>query len=623
MKNLFTILFCNLLVTFAFSQAPEIEWDKTIGGIGFDRFNNIGQTFDGGYILTGFSNSPISGDKSESSFDDINDIWLIKLNASGEIEWENTIGGSLEEKNGFIEQTNDSGFILGCSSNSGISGEKTTECFGEFDYWVLKLNNIGAIQWQITIGGSGNDELQDIHQTVDGGFILGGYTNSDISGNKTEEGYGLKDFWIVKLDTVGTIEWQESYNGNGDDNLRSVFQTSDGGFVIGGESTSGIYGDKTETNVGGTYDYWLLKLNNLGVVEWQNTIGGSSGETLTKVIQTSDGNYFVGGYSLSPISGEKTEGPIGLTDFWVMKLDNVGELIWQNTIGGSLGDYLISFTETSDQGFLLGGQSNSNASGDKTENNLSAFGGPLYSDCWIVKLDPNGNIIWQNTIGGMLADDIYSLQRTFDNGYILGCSSNSPIGVDKSEECIGDIDYWVVKILPDICAIPTGLFTDNITPTQAKAHWNSVPSAEKYQLFYREIGGTNWTKLIAESNFKNIYGLSPETNYEYKVRTKCDGENTMFSPVEYFTTLPLKSGEINDQFIIYPNPSSETIIIKVSNSLSPYSSLQITDISGKIISELNISSSENEIDISNYPSGIYFVKMIIDDKQLIEKFIKQ
>ncbi|QQR96354.1 MAG: hypothetical protein IPJ93_07000 [Bacteroidota bacterium] len=223
------------------------------------------------------------------------------------------------------------------------------------------------IEWQNTIGGNYTDQLYSIQQTTDGGYILGGWSESYISGDKTENSFGCSDYWVVKLDSIGNIQWQNTIGGNSGDGLYSVQQTTDGGYILGGVSTSNISGDKTE-NSQGYIDYWVVKLDASGNIQWQNTIGGNSDDYLTSIQQTTDGGYILGGSSNSNISGDKTENSQGDYDYWVLKLDPTGNIQWQNTIGGSINDQLYSIQQTIDGGYILGGWSNSNISGDKTEN---------------------------------------------------------------------------------------------------------------------------------------------------------------------------------------------------------------------------------------------------------------
>jgi hypothetical protein len=367
-------------------SSGNIEWQNTIGGNGYDYLYSVIETTDGGYLLGGYSTSSISGDKTEAS-EDYYDYWVVKLDGSGDILWQNTIGGNYDDLLRCVIQTTDGGYLLGGYSISGISGDKTEAKQGDDDYWVVKLNGLGDILWQNTIGGNNHDVLYSVIQTADSGYLLGGYSYSGISGDKTEACQGLWDYWVVKLNGSGDILWQKTIGGNGWDFLHSVIQTADGGYLLGGYSQSGISGDKTEANQG-FWDYWVVKLDGSGNILWQNTIGGSEGDYLYSVIETSDGGYLLGGFSFSGISGDKTEANEGIyDDYWLVKLDGSGDILWQNTIGGNDDDVLYSVIQTTDGGYLLGGNSYSGISGDKTE---ASQGG---SDYWVVKLTGNYNVI--------------------------------------------------------------------------------------------------------------------------------------------------------------------------------------------------------------------------------------
>jgi hypothetical protein len=371
MKNLKLIgsliyFICLLLITHSgIAQAPAIQWQNTIGGSAPDYLRSLKQTTDGGYILGGYSTSDISGDKTEGS-SGYGDYWVVKLDSSGAILWQNTIGGSADDYLFSLQQTTDGGYILGGMSYSGISVDKTEALLGVTDYWVVKLDSIGAIEWQNTIGGSDYDLLSCLQQTTDGGYIIGGWSSSGISGDKTEAALGLGEYWVVKLNSSGAIEWQNTIGGSGYEDLQSLQQTADGGYILGGFSGSDISGDKTEASLGGL-DYWVVKLNSSGAIEWQNTIGGSLGDLLWSLQQTTDGGYILGGNSGSDISGDKTEASLGYFDYWVVKLNSSGVIEWQNTIGGSSDDNLRALQQTTDGGYILGGESYSGISGDKTE----------------------------------------------------------------------------------------------------------------------------------------------------------------------------------------------------------------------------------------------------------------
>ncbi|MBK7887450.1 MAG: T9SS type A sorting domain-containing protein [Bacteroidetes bacterium] len=187
------------------------------------------------------------------------DYWIVKTDSIGNIQWQNTIGGSAIDELFSLQQTTDEGYILGGRSYSNISWDKTENCKGDFDYWVVKTDSLGNILWQNTLGGSGVDNLQSINQTIDGGFILGGWSYSNISWDKTEKSFGVGDYWIVKTDFNGNIEWQNTIGGNGYEELQFLHPTSQGGYILGGFSNSIMSGDKSE-NSNGFYDYWIVKL---------------------------------------------------------------------------------------------------------------------------------------------------------------------------------------------------------------------------------------------------------------------------------------------------------------------------------------------------------------------------
>jgi hypothetical protein len=452
MKKLSRLLVIVLMVFTQNINAQEIEWQNTIGGSGSDGMYSIQQTVDGGYILGGSSGSNISGDKTENS-NGGSDYWIVKSDASGNLQWQSTIGGSLIEPFSSIQQTFDGGYILGGSSSSDISGDKTENSNGFYDYWIVKTDSTGNILWQNTIGGNGYDYLSSIQQTADGGYILGGRSDSNISGDKTENSNGFYDYWIVKTDSSGNIQWQNTLGGFNQEYLNSIQQTADGGYILGGWSNSYISGDITENN-NGLNDYWIVKTDSSGNIQWQNTIGGSGYDQLYSIEQTFDGGYILGGSSSSDISGDKTENSNGFDDYWIIKTDSSGNIQWQNTLGGSWEDFLYSIRQTYDGGYFLGGYSESNTSGDKTENSNGS------SDYWIVKTDSTGNMQWQNTIGGIDLEYLNSIQQTADGGFILGGHSNSNISGDKSENSQGGVDYWIIKVTNHYNLISGKLFVD-------------------------------------------------------------------------------------------------------------------------------------------------------------------
>ena len=476
MKNLFIFLLSLFLIPCTFAQTPDIEWQNSLGGTSTDEKAIVRQTNDGGYIVGGNSYSGIGAEKTVLHFggNSSTDIWVVKLNASGNILWQKNIGGTDWDYLSNIIQTSDNGYLIAAGSGSDNSGNKTEDNLGAYptdDCWIIKLDSLGNIEWDNTIGGNDNEFAIDISQTSDGGYIIGAVSLSGISDDKEEINYGDYDYWIVKLNSSGIIEWQNTIGGDNSDDIYEIFETGDGGYFLGGISNSGISIDKTEANIG-AFDYWLVKLNGEGEIEWQNTIGGEQTDYLSSAKQTADGGFIIAGYSYSGISGDKVESSNGSADYWVLKINASGEIEWQNTIGGDKLDVLREMNLTSDGGCILAGYSASGISGDKTE---PFFDGASDNDYWIIKLDAFGNIQWQNTIGGLSADMPYSIQQTLDFGYIVAGSSLSGITGDKTDPNNGGYDFWVIKLLPDCFIIPelcnslddncNGLIDDGITET--------------------------------------------------------------------------------------------------------------------------------------------------------------
>jgi hypothetical protein len=564
-----------LLCTTSTLSAQEIEWQKTIAGNNTDLLISIKQTKDGGYVFGGWSSSNISGDKTEG-LNGLTDYWIIKADAMGSIQWQNTIGGNGNDRLYSMDLTSDGGTIWIGQSNSNISSDKTEDSIGGYDFWVVKLDSLGNIQWDNTIGGSMDEGPNSIEQTSDGGYILGGFSNSNISGDKTENSKGGYDYWMVKTDSLGSIQWQNTIGGNVNDFLQSISQTNDGGYILGGKSASNMSGDKTEPCYGGfgQSDYWIVKTDSLGNIQWQNTIGGFGYEEFFSIEQTIDGGYIIGGISDSGISGDKTENSIGYSDYWIVKTDAFGNIQWQNTIGGSNAEEKLSIKQINDGGYILGGTSWSNFSSDKSENSNGNY------DNWIIKTDSLGNIQWQNTIGGIGQDFLHSIDLTSDGGCILGGFSESIISGDKTENSKGGYDYWVVKVTDKYNSISGELFIDfnsngvldSIEPPVSN---QKIIEQNSGRFSFSNQDGKYSTAVLDTGNYVistspiNWHYVSPTThNASFTNMLETDSLNDFaFQPVGPYNDLfvkitPLRnfrSGFTADYQITYANKGTTTI----------------------------------------------------------------
>ncbi|WP_158267494.1 T9SS type A sorting domain-containing protein [Adhaeribacter arboris] len=431
------------------------EWDKTIGTSLDDEFRKIQQTREGGYILGGYTLAGKSGDKTEPNKGHRNysDYWIIKLNATGGKIWDKTIGSRGGDELTTLQQTQDGGYIVGGLSGSQVSGDKTERTKGAGDYWVVKLKADGSKEWDKTIGSSNADQLTSLHQTQDGGYILGGYSLSGISGDKSEpkrgNTYNFSDYWVVKLKADGTKTWDKTFGSIHDEQLAEVYQTQDGNFILGGTSwATDPSDDKSELGKGES-DFWIVKLedNTVDKSAWNMRYGGASFDQLTSVIQTSDGGYLSGGYTYSGSSGDKTQDTQGKIDYWIVKSDKKGRKLWDKRYGGTFDDFLNRVIQTQDGGYLLAGTSRSNKNGDKSE--VSRDAGKNYfkeGDFWLVKVDSLGNKQWDKTLGGSGLDELEKVIQLSSGEYVLAGYSNSPVSGEKSQDTQGGSDYWLVKV---------------------------------------------------------------------------------------------------------------------------------------------------------------------------------
>lgn len=294
----------------------------------------------------------------------------------------------------------DGGYLIGGFFGSNTSSDKTENGRGNEDYWVIKINTNGTKQWDKTFGGAGNDVMTGIVAASDGGFLLGGYSNSNASREKSENSYGSFDYWVVKIDANGQKQWDKTLGGGEDDIMAGVVSASDGGFVLGGSSSSTISGTKSE-NKRGISDYWAVKITANGQQQWDKTFGGINTQSMTALSTASDGGFLLGGWSTSNASGDKSENSHGGWDYWMVKIGGNGQKQWDKTVGGG-DDVLETIALTTDNGFLLGGTSPSNASGDKSEQSRGA------SDYWIIKINANGQKQWDKTWGGTGAEEMSS-----------------------------------------------------------------------------------------------------------------------------------------------------------------------------------------------------------------------
>lgn len=440
--------------------AQKILWDKSLGGKQSDYLTDALPTPDYGFLLAGSSVSVKAGAKLQSTHGDL-DFWLWKMDEKGDQEWQKNFGGSSTDLLQSVALTKEGGFILAGNSASPKSDDKKTPHLGNEDVWIIKLDPRGNELWQVTLGGIDQDKVQQILPTKDGGYLVAGSSASQgrkkgLVDPKEEEvipkegnHYGDLDYWVIKLSPKGKVEWQQTYGGSNTDDLRAVVATKDG-YLLAGYSNSPISGTKSERNRG-TGDFWVIQIDEKGNEVWQRTLGGDQDDQLFAAIKTYDNHYVLGGNSNSGSSDEKTVSTQEGSDFWLVKMDDTGKIIWQQSYNFGKTDILTSLIENEDHTLLLGGFALGEFSvANKTKKSLGLGKNEPKAkkgtdDFIALKVDEKGEELWSRSIGSSGKEVLRKVVETRDGGYLMAGTSFSKATGDKTST-VGRNDFWVVKL---------------------------------------------------------------------------------------------------------------------------------------------------------------------------------
>ncbi|HHB77981.1 MAG TPA: gliding motility-associated C-terminal domain-containing protein [Saprospiraceae bacterium] len=437
-SNILPVLFI-FCIRQGHAQFP-VAWDAGIFGNKYEELVAAKEFFDGGYVMGGVTYSDVGGDVHDTPRGS-GDFFVVRTNDVGVAQWTHLYGSTDVDRMTSLDVTSDNGIICVGRSTSGTGFEKTAPSFGKNDFWVIKLNDKGDMQWENSFGGSEDDIPFSVAVHPSGAIYILGFSDSPASGNKTATHYGSNDYWLVKLDASGHKVWDKSFGGSGDERAYygSLKIASDGNLLVGGSSSSGAGGMKSGGNYGGM-DYWILKIDQNGHLLWEKTYGGVEEDQAQEILEARNGDILVGGGTRSPIGGSKTTPFYGLIDYWLMRLDPSGNKIWEKSFGGSSLEVISGIAENSAGNILIGGLSDSPADGTKTKAGLGDY------DYWLIFLDKNGEEIWEEVYGGTDKDAMTVLFHTSDGGYFVGGDSASGAGGEKTTDNFGFNDYWFFKL---------------------------------------------------------------------------------------------------------------------------------------------------------------------------------
>lgn len=496
-----------------YAQNPTLVWAKTYGGSKIDLPNAITVTKDNKYLVVGRTSSS-DGDLGASL--GLSDVWLLKLDENGNILWKKNYGGSGGESMYAIAQTLDNGFIM-VGSTTSKDGD-VTENKGGSDCWIIKIDSIGTVQWQKTIGGSDNESLWSVFQTQNGDYIMGGYSKSNDK--DFPQNAGLEDMWVLKLNNQGTLVWKKRIGGSKEDYLVQITNIDDKTFAIAGTTFS------TDGDMAGALGDFSGKIDSLGNIIWKKSLGFPN--------QPLGLQYF---YGLT--MGQKNIVSVGMKlidrgtpppnltyswDFLITKSDTAGNRLWSKYIGGTYTEVAKSVQSLSNGDLLI--------SGYTLSNDLDVTGNYGYIDFWVIRMDSLGNLKSANCYGGSEEDQAYaSIIDKQGNLIVVGFSTSSNGTFPQNR---GSYDFAVIKL--------------------------------KYNL----------TKTTESENDVGIE--------------------------------------------VYPNPVEDELKIKTPLSISPL--FRLYDIAGKLMYQSEIGEHVKTIDMHNLPQGFYILTYQLANKYHTKKIFK-
>jgi len=417
--------FCSLLP----AQLPRLNWALHYGGSSVDVPFSIKFTADGGTIAAGYTSSK-DGEVGPHANRDYWDLWIIKLNKCGAIEWQKSMGGTGYESARDVEQTADGGFIVLGETNS-TDGDVVAGFGGTKDIWLLKFGAAGNLEWQKRYGGSGLDIGNRIAIMSDGSYLIAASSSSndgDITGNHGTGGY--TDAVIMKINASGTLQWSKCFGGSKNEELLD-FKILNGKIFAAGFANS-IDGDIPPSQK--NYDVWLLALDLNGNKIFSKIYGGSQNDVAYSITDGIDGSLTMAGYTTSN-DGDVT-GAKGSQDYWVLNVTQQGKLNWQIDLGGTDAEYANSVVTDKDGGYVVAGISYS--------KDVDVTGAKGKGDYWIVKLSSTGAVVWKSNYGGSGNDNLHSMiRKSSENEFYLAGDTDSEDG--DFTEGFGDVDFGLIK----------------------------------------------------------------------------------------------------------------------------------------------------------------------------------
>ena len=618
-KTIFIFIVLNIAHLSAFSQIDDITWQQCFGTENNDSPYAVAK-FNDGYLFGIQISTDGPGITNFHGPDGLADAWIVNTDSVGNILWERCYGGS--EGDGPLKIIPiDSNRIYLLNGAASTDGDIQSQNNGWGDLWVVKIDRFGNIIWEDCYGGPNTDEVRDALLTPDGGLLL--MARISAAGGDISQHFGLGDVWLCKIDSLGEIQWERTLGNQGHDNALKIELTSDTTFVLlaGFRESGGMVECEHIGIPSDGLDIWIVELDLYGNILRQLCYGGSKDELGYDIIKTNNGYVFT---AATTSNDGDVSGLHGGYDIWVVNIDNDGNIIWQNCLGGSDTEYPIYISQTEDKDFMVVGTTWSN-NGDISFNHSQ----PGWdSDIWMIILDSVGTLEWEHCFGGSMTERFWGrhsvVKNSDDNFVIIGRAENANGDVECDLYGFPDEDAWIFEIKdcdlfkPDIPFMPIG--PDSLcTTTDTTSNYQTSPAAGawyyEWMLSPEEAGSITGSGIEATVNWvKNWEGQA-----EITVRSWNDcGYSDWSEPRLTWAFSCMGISELhagNIPVYIYPNPASDYVIFETPLSIPPNggkNGILISDVFGQKVAVLPVKSEKTVWDTREIKAGMYFYRVTIE-----------
>ncbi|MCD4771913.1 MAG: T9SS type A sorting domain-containing protein [Bacteroidales bacterium] len=610
--NFFLLIIFISFYFFSYSQIPEIKWQQCLGTEELDRAYGI-ERLDEGYL---FSIGIHTNGLGITNYHGSSEAWIVCTDSVGNVLWEKCYGGSDGDGPIKIISIDDSTFYL---LNMSVSTDGDVQNGRPGNFWIVKINKTGDIIWENSYGNRSCD-TRDAVLTPDGGLVMMGrimYAGGDVS-----TWYGMNDIWLCKIDSIGNIEWEKTLGNQGQENALKIKLTSDTTvLMIGGYQENGGMIDCNHMGTSEWTDIWIVELDLSGNIIRQLCYGGTYNDLGHDIIETHDGYVILGSTTSNDgdVSGfHGIPGDIHGVDIWVCKIDFYGNIIWQRCIGGSGYDFPIYITQTEDSGYIVMGHTGSN-DGDVSGNHSLDF----FYDIWVVKLNSIGEIEWQHCYGGERTEKfhgVHAVLKKSDYNFVLAAqSAYQSDDVECAPYGNWDIDAWILEIKdcsqyqPQTPTQPTGPDTLCYTTDSTSIYEiNTAAGAWGYewQIEPEEAGTILQDSLSAYITWNQQYeGEVAISARSYNDCGESDWSEEKLTWVYNCVGInEIKTGNV--LLRVYPNPTKSSFEIRCSIFEIQNTTIEIFNLMGSKIKEIKIPKGQEkvEVDVKGWEKGLYLIK---------------